>query len=792
MHGGRRNRMTIEQEHSEAFLAALDGIDTVYDFRAMHDRDKGAHAKTWRGRFRDIELELRAANAAGYGIHIMINPTDGLGRLLANVTACRAQLLDLDGVDAMQQLSRVMAHSVPPHMIVNTSPNKFQLWFKVIPHGDRELFSANQKRLIGAFNGDSQFIDAAHTARLPGFYHHKAAPHLVTVAAGPVWGGRAYDPWEIAAPLLHVPIVGAGVSDRRPLGYPEWSAPSLEWLNYALWKIDPNALSRADWIAITAATKQAGWNFGPDVVRTLWDNWCAWYRKNDLRENDKNWRDIDATSAGWNALVKRAGIGGDLMLAGMATPLLQSSPTSSMDHADMPGLRLAEQSVSVAGLAAASGPLLTPDECRVYFAGCFWITEVGKILGPNGRLMDATKFNGLYGGKAFMMDAAGNKVVNEPWQAALRSQAWTVPKVDHMRFMPALEYGAVVVDEFGRSGVNTYRKPVANAVPGDITPFLDHVVKLLPIEHDRAVLFAFLAQCVQRPGVKIGWAVLLQSMEGAGKTIFRQILECALGQSYVYGPNARELSEGGGKFNGWMRNRLMMVVDEIRTDEKRELIEIMKPWITEYRIEMQNKGQDQEMSDNPTNWLLFTNYKDAIPINDKSRRFAVLFSAIQEQGDLKRLGMDGRYFSALYRWMASGGAAAVCDWLLRYSVPIALDAAAECTRAPVTSSTAEAIEISRGWLEMLIAEAIDAGRQGFRGGWVSTVALAGLLKETGHKPPGPRSIAAALASLGFVKLGKAPKIYPQEFAPYQSYLYARDINMSLANYGVDQGYEFVP
>ena len=771
--------MTIEQSHTEAFLAALDGIDAIYDFRAMHDRDNGLPARIWRGRFRDVEPELRAVNAAGYGIHIMINPTDGLGRLRVNVTACRAQLLDIDEVDAAQQLSRVSAHVTPPHMIVNTSPGKWQCWFKVIPHGDIELFSANQKRLIGAFNGDAQFIDVAHTARLPGFYHHKATPHLVTLAAGPVWNGRSYDAWEIAAPLLHVPLVGAGVSDRRPLGYPEWSAPSLEWLSYALWRIDPNALSRRDWIAITAATKQAGWLHSQDAVRALWDNWCAWYRNNDQRENQKQWSSIDDTSAGWAAIVKRAGIGGDIMAAGLgvvATPQPSTQAIAAVAD-DVP-----------AGLPVA-GPLLTPDECRDYFSGCFWITEVGKILGPNGRLMDATRFNGLYGGKAFMMDAAGSKVVNEPWQAALRSQAWTVPKVDHMRFVPSLGFGAVVHDEFGRSGVNTYRPPVANLVAGDITPFLQHVERLLPVESDRAVLFAFLAQCVQRPGVKVGWAVLLQSMEGAGKTIFRSVLESALGQAYVYGPNARELSEGGGKFNGWMRNRLMIVIDEIKTDEKRELVEVMKPWITEYRIEMQNKGQDQEMSDNPCNVLMFTNFKDAYPINDKSRRVAPLYSAIQETSDLQRLGMNGPYFSALYRWVNDGGATAVAEWLMRYDVPSRLDAARECTRAPITSATAEAIELSRGWLEMLIAEAIDAGRQGFRGGWVSTVALAALFKETGHKPPIGRSVSAALSSLGFIKIGKASKIYPQEFAPYQTTLYARDASASISDYGFDQSYE---
>ena len=774
--------MTIPRDHTLAFLDAFYGRDLVYDFRAMHDRDRSQPAKIWRGTFAQCEAEMTALNLSGpWGIHVVINEMDGVGLSIPNVVACRAQLLDLDDFDAGQQLGRVLSCPTPPHIIVHTSPGKVQCWWKVIAHADKQLYTDNQRRLIGEYNGDVQFIDAAHTARLPGFYHWKGEPTLVTVAAGPLWHGVAYDPWAIAAPLLHVPVVGSG-GDRQSLGHSPWAAPSLDWLAFALGRIDPNSLGRNEWIALTAATKQAGWSFGQDAVRAVWDAWCGRYGRNDPRDNHKQWRSIDATSAGWSALVKRSGIQGDLMAAGMSAPSVSTTPAAAT-------VQPAQSAQAVPATVDNSGVWIRPEEQPAFFHGCYWVTSVGRILGPNGRLMNQNQFTGAYGGKMFVLDDTGEKSTDDPWKVATRGLVWRVPKVDHMRFLPRLPFGHVELDEFGAAGVNTYRKPVDRAKPGDVSPFLAHVARLLPNERDRAVLFAFLAQCVQRPGVKVGWSVLIQSMEGAGKTIFKTIMETALGSSYVHGPNARELGDGGGKFNGWMRNKLMMVVDEIRTDEKRELIEVMKPWITEYRIEIQNKGQDQDMGDNPTNWLMFTNYRDAIPINDKSRRFAIFYSAIQTTADLEAAGMVGRYFSDLYDWLNADGAAYIAHWLMNYPIPAEFDAVLGCTRAPRTTSTDAAIAESRGWLEQTIIDAVESGVQGFRNGWVSTVAVCKFLHDNDQRVPGGRSISQALVSLGYTMRGKATKVYMQEGKAYQTTLYSLDVNADVRDYGLSQGYD---
>lgn len=772
--------MTTPRDHTLAFLGAFYGVDTVYDFRAMHDRDRSQPARLFRGRFADVEAEMTALNLSGpWGIHVVINEMDGIGLSVPNVVACRAQLLDLDDFDAGQQLGRVLSCPTPPHIIVHTSPGKVQCWWKVTAHADKQLYTDNQRRLIGEYNGDVQFIDAAHTARLPGFYHWKGEPTLVTVAAGPLWHGVAYDPWAIAAPLLHVAVGGPGAADRQPLGHDPWQAPSIEWIAHALGRIDPNGLGRNEWIALTAATKQAGWSFGQDAVRAVWDAWCGRYGRNDPRDNHKQWRSIDATSAGWSALVKRSGIQGDLMAAGMPAPSMSTTPTAASVQPT--------QAVPAAQ-PMALGNFLRPEEQAVYFRDCYWISSLGRILTPDLILMDQNKFNGTYGGRSFVLDDVG-KAGKNPWEAALQGQLFRITKVTNMRFLPDRPFGDQTEDEFGRIGVNVYRPARYVGIPGDVTPFLDHLARVLPVQRDRDILLAFMAQCIQRPGVKVKWAVVIQGVEGLGKTLFEYIMAAALGPSYVHVPAAKELTEGGGKFNGWMRNKLMIIINEVKSDEKRELVEVMKPWITDKRIEMQNKGQDQDMADNPTNWLMFTNHKDAIPISVNGRRYAIMYSALQSSSDLARLGMTDEYFSKLYDWAESGGMAHVVDYLMKYAVPADLDGKIGCTRAPRTSSTDEALAESRGWLETMILEAVERQDQGFRGGWVSSCAVSKLVKDNGQRLPVSRTLGMIFKSIGYYRIGLAPRVFQQEGSPYKATLYSVMEGADVSTFGTLQGYE---
>jgi len=399
--------------------------------------------------------------------------------------------------------------------------------------------------------------------------------------------------------------------------------------------------------------------------------------------------------------------------------------------------------------------------------------------------MNVTQFNGRYGGKHFIITSSGNKLTDEPWKAALRSTCWTIPKVDHVRFLPDRPAQEIINDALGRPGLNIYIPACIDAREGDVTMWLDHVKRILPIEEDRNILMSYMAHNVKFPGYKIPWSPLLQSAEGIGKGVFVEIMQHALGNMYVYSPNAQKLVESGSTFNAWMRGKLMIMVNEIKVGEKRDLIEILKPMISDKEIEVQSKGVDQDMEDNPANWWFFSNFKDAVPISMNGRRYAIFFSILQSYIDIINAGMDDAYFDRLFKWLRDdGGFQAVAYWLLNYPV----EKGGIPMRAPKTSSYNEALAISQSPMELVITECIADGVPGFRNGYVSTIAVKIRCKAAGMRHPNTRTVQTCLEQMGYKAIGRATREHFQEDINSRTELYSSQPGMNVEGYGAAQGY----
>jgi hypothetical protein len=180
-----------------------------------------------------------------------------------------------------------------------------------------------------------------------------------------------------------------------------------------------------------------------------------------------------------------------------------------------------------------------------------------------------------------------------------------------------------------------------------------------------------------------------------------------------------------------------VVVEEVYTADKREVLEVLKPLITNARIEIQSKGQNQYTGDNRANFVFTSNYADAIPLTENSRRYGIFLSAQQSSADLIRDGMDTKYFSDLWDWFEGrkkyagqpAGWKVVCNHLKTLNIPAEMSPAEGLQRPPKTTTTQQVIDGSHGRVEQEIEESISQGKVGFAGGWVSTVMLTKLLDE---------------------------------------------------------------
>jgi hypothetical protein len=325
---------------------------------------------------------------------------------------------------------------------------------------------------------------------------------------------------------------------------------------------------------------------------------------------------------------------------------------------------------------------------------------------------------------------------------------------DGSTFRPDLPPRSMVRRE-SKTLVNTYIPIEVDSTEGDASPFVDLVQRLLPAGDDAEILLTYMASLVQNPGVKFAWCPILQGVEGNGKSTLLRCVAQAVGQTYTHWPQSADL---GYKFNAWMERKVFIAIEEIHVRDRRDVLDTLKNLITNPQIEIQGKGADQRVGENVANFMAATNYKDAVPKTRNDRRYAPLFCAQQEEADLTRDGLTPQYFLDLNDWLTGGGYAVVTHYLQNRTLDARYNPARLCTRAPLTSSTEEAIQESLSPIEQHIIEEVEQGSPGFAGGWISTAMLARLIDGLGLSrvcPPNRRR--DLLRKLGYVTHAGLPR-----------------------------------
>jgi primase-polymerase (primpol)-like protein len=411
--------------------------------------------------------------------------------------------------------------------------------------------------------------------------------------------------------------------------------------------------------------------------------------------------------------------------------------------------------VAKAAPAVAPEVYLTIQEQIEHFKGCVYIRDVHRVMVEGGAMLKSEQFNAYFGGHIFQMQPDGTGPTKKAFEAFTENRAHKFPQALRPCFRPDLAPGLILND----GSVNTYYPPNVAMVPGDASPFTNLLAKLLPVQSDRDILLAYLAAVVQYPGVKFQWAPVLQGCEGNGKTAVFSTVAHAVGRAYTHSPKAEHLSS---QFNGYVEGKIFILVEEVHMQGKREMLDVLKPLITNIEIEIEGKGVDKRMIENRSNWGFCTNHRDAVIKSKNDRRYSIFFTAQQAVEDLKRDGMSGSYFPNLYSWLREGqGYAIVAHYLKTYPIPDHLNPATSCHRAPETSSTTEAIKQSLGGAEVEIIEAANDNTRGFREGWVSSWALEELLRRKGFRISRNRQ-SEILRDLGYAERGRSSRAILEE------------------------------
>ncbi|MDX1486602.1 MAG: DUF5906 domain-containing protein [Acidiferrobacterales bacterium] len=209
----------------------------------------------------------------------------------------------------------------------------------------------------------------------------------------------------------------------------------------------------------------------------------------------------------------------------------------------------------------------------------------------------------------------------------------------------------------GMSMVNTYRAPLLEPPTaldddgqGVVDMFLSHLAMTVEDPREQGIILDWMTWVYQNPGQRVNWALLLQGAQGSGKSYFASVLQMLMGRLVT----SLDPTAIAGRFTGWAHGSLVVVVEEVRISgtNKYEVLDRMKPFITNAVVQIEEKGRDHRTVPNFTSYMMLTNHKDAIPLTQGDRRYCVIFGRIQSEEQLySELGGEkaaGAYFDRLF------------------------------------------------------------------------------------------------------------------------------------------------
>lgn len=367
-------------------------------------------------------------------------------------------------------------------------------------------------------------------------------------------------------------------------------------------------------------------------------------------------------------------------------------------------------------------------------------------------------FNAMYDREALTKkDALEGKSSPSSTASALALNAYRITTVNGRRYEPGRD--AIFYDSDGVFA-NTYPEHEIPTLPEKVLPrdkrnierVRKHIAHLLPRESEQRMLLDWLAWVVQNPGDHANYAVLLQGVEGDGKSFFSEMMRAVMGVTNVRMLNAHIFESD---FTDWAAGQCLACVEEVRivkAQNKFEVINRIKPFITNNIVEIHPKGKAPVNVKNTTNYMLLSNYKDALPLDDDGRRFLVLFSQWQRKKDLMAfMGANPDYYEELYAAIEQSPGA-IRQWLLNHEFD---DDFKPKGHAPVTQARAFMIHQAKPEfireLDELIEENVEVM---VSDSLVNVTALGEILMARGMSVPATKGMQSMMQRCGYEELGR--------------------------------------
>lgn len=219
-----------------------------------------------------------------------------------------------------------------------------------------------------------------------------------------------------------------------------------------------------------------------------------------------------------------------------------------------------------------------------------------------------------------------------------------------------------------------------------------HIKFICANNQNAHILTQWIASQIQFPGKQIRWSPVIHGIQGVGKSFFAELLAHCLGDQNVGKVSPKSILSTN---NGWATGKIVNVIEEFRIKggNRYEILNNLKPMITDRTIDITDKWVKQHTAYNTTNYICFTNYKDALPITGDDRRWWVIsvpvsdIKELEEKLELETLTIE-EYFTDLFNSMHREKRQ-VRKWLLEYPITNSFK---NLSQAPMTSFKRRMIE----------------------------------------------------------------------------------------------------
>jgi len=333
---------------------------------------------------------------------------------------------------------------------------------------------------------------------------------------------------------------------------------------------------------------------------------------------------------------------------------------------------------------------------------------------------------------------------------------YDIPKVRRTAYLPGAGPlvtldGDLCVNIYNNNSMPETREPKTAEEKRALRAVTRHFETILPDERERSILISFLAYQVQNPSGRVNWAVLLQGVEGAGKSWIRTLMGCVLGPKNV-GPVSAKLLFA--EFNGWAEGKKMVFIEEIRLHghNRHEVLDGIKEVITNSEIPIRRMHRDAYNIPNVTSYMLFTNYQDALPASRNDRRYFVVQTFFQSVEQIETfLTNNPGYFDNLFEAVTEHPEV-MHWWLKNWTMHPEFKPDG---RAPSTIAKRRMIQLAGSDEVDAINDIVEEGVSPRCSAYVmDTLELATLLEERNVYGLKTRALQTALQQAGFTFLGR--------------------------------------